>query len=84
MGLDGEMIKRVKISDQPISALAWWKDNIVAASFDGQLHVVDPLTFKTLEKFALGYDYSSVFSDLVVQDGFLAVYSSRNRLYLFQ
>lgn len=84
MGLDGEVLKRVKVSDQPVSAVAWWKENIVAASFDGYLRVIDPLTMKAFDEFALGYDYSSVFSDLVVQDDYMAVYTSRNRLYLFQ
>jgi outer membrane protein assembly factor BamB len=84
MAMDGKILKRVKVSEQPVSAVVWWKDNIIAASFDGYLRVIDPLSFKAVEKFALGYDYSSVFSDLVVHDGYLAVYSSRNRLYLFQ
>ncbi|HXH74230.1 MAG TPA: PQQ-binding-like beta-propeller repeat protein [Bacteriovoracaceae bacterium] len=84
MGMDGDILKRVKISDQPVSAVTWWKDNIVAASFDGTIRVIDPLTFQPFDSFELGYDYSSIFSDLVVQDEYLAVYSSRNRLYLFQ
>lgn len=83
MGLDGSIIKKVKISDQPVSAVAWWKGNLVAASFDGYLRAVDPLSMKVIDEFALGYDYSSVFSDLVVQEDALAIYSSRNRLYLF-
>jgi outer membrane protein assembly factor BamB len=84
MGIDGSIIKRAKISTQPISAIAWWKNNIVAASFDGMLRAVDPLTMQVIGSFALGYEFSSVFSDLVVHQENLAVYSSRNRLYLFQ
>lgn len=83
MGLDGEVLKRAKISDQPVSAVAWWKENIVAASFDGYIRVIDPLSFQVFDQFAMGYDYSSVFSDLVVQEDYLAVYTSRNRLYIF-
>jgi outer membrane protein assembly factor BamB len=84
MGADGTVLKRKQISDQSVSAVAWWKDTLIAASFDGYLRAVDPLTMKVVQEFPLGYEYSSVFSDLVVHEGFLAVYSSRNRLYVFQ
>lgn len=83
MSLSGEILKRVKISKQPVSAVTWWKDNIIAASFDGSLKAIDPLTLTVVDEFAMGYDHSSVFSDLVTQEDHLAVYSSRNRLYLF-
>lgn len=83
MSLGGDILKKVKISKQPVSAVGWWKDTLVAASFDGKLRAVDPLTLNVIDEFALGYDYSAVFSDLVVTDDYMAVYSSRNRLYLF-
>jgi outer membrane protein assembly factor BamB len=83
MSLSGEILKKVKISQQPISAVAWWKDNIVAASYDGMVRSVDPLTLKVVGEFAMGYSYSAIFSDLVVSDDFMAIYTSRNRLYLF-
>jgi outer membrane protein assembly factor BamB len=83
MALNGEILKRVKVSSQPVSAVAWWKDNIVAASFDGKLRLIDPLTLKIVGEFAMGYEYSAVFSDLVVYQDYLAVYTSRNRLYVF-
>ena len=84
MGLSGEILKRVKVSKQPVSAVGWWKEHLVAASFDGKLRAIDPLTLTTVDEFALGYDYSAVFSDLVIHEDFMAVYSSRNRLYLFR
>lgn len=83
MSLNGEILKRVQVSDQPVSAVTWWKDNLVAASFDGKIRAVDPLTLKIVGEFAMGYDFSAVFSDLVVSGDSMAVYSSRNRLYLF-
>ncbi len=83
MALNGEILKRVKVSDQPVSAVTWWKGNIVAASFDGKLRSIDPLTLKTVGEFAMGYEYSAVFSDLVVNEDYLVVYSARNRLYVF-
>ena len=81
--MGGEVLKRTKISDQPLSAVGWWKDNLLTASFDGKLRSVDPLSLKVIDEFALGYDHSAIFSDLVTTDDYLAVYSSRNRLYLF-
>lgn len=84
MSLGGEILKRGVISKQPVSAVTWWKDHIVAASFDGYIRAVDPLTMKTVESFALGNDISAVFSDLVQTPEYMSLYSSRNRLYLFQ
>jgi outer membrane protein assembly factor BamB len=84
MGLDGEILKTAKISNQAVSAVAWWKDMLIAASFDGMIRAVDPLTMKVVGQFHLGYDFSAVFSDLAVVEDALAIYSSRNRLYLFR
>jgi outer membrane protein assembly factor BamB len=83
MSFGGEILKRVKVSDQPVSAVTWWKDNLVAASFDGKIRSIDPLTLKVVDEFSMGYEFSAVFSDLVVSDDYMAVYTSRNRLYLF-
>ena len=84
MGLAGEVLKKAKISKQPVSAVVWWKDHIVAASFDGYLRAIDPLTMKVVDKFALGDNISAVFSDMPHTEDYLSLYSSRNRLYLFQ
>ncbi len=83
MGLGGEILKRAKVSKQPVSAVGWWKDNLIAASFDGKLRAIDPLSLKVVDEFAMGYDYSAVFSDIVINEEYMAIYSSRNRLYLF-
>lgn len=84
INLAGDILKKMKISDQPVSALVWWKEMVVAASFDGMVRAVDPLTGKIIDTFAMGYDYSAVFSDLVTTEEYLSLYSSRNRLYLFR
>jgi outer membrane protein assembly factor BamB len=84
MSLNGDILKKVKVSTQAVSAVTWWKDMLIVASFDGKVQAVDPLTMKVVDKFSLGYDYSAIFSDLVTTQDFLALYSSRNRLYLFQ
>lgn len=84
LSLAGEKLKTINISKQPVSAVTWWKDHIIAASFDGQLRAIDPLTSKVVDSFAMGYSYSSIFSDLVTTDDYLAIYSSRNHLYIFR
>ena len=84
MNLNGDTLKRVQVSKQAISALSWWKEMLVVASFDGKIQAVDPLTMKVIDSFDLGYDFSAIFSDIVTTQDFLALYSSRNRLYLFQ
>lgn len=84
MSLNGEILKRQKISSQPVSAVGWWKDSIVAASFDGMLRAIDPLTMEVIDIFAMGYEYSAIYSDLVIKDEFLAIYTSRNHLYVFR
>ncbi len=83
MGLGGEILKRVHLSNRPVSAVGWWKDNLIAASFDGKLRAIDPLTMSVIDEFAMGNDYSAVFSDIVINQEFMAIYSSRNRLYMF-
>lgn len=83
MSLAGETLKKIKVSKQAVSAVGWWKGNLIAATFDGKLLSIDPLSQKIVDEFYMGRDYSAVFSDLVIQDHFLAVYSSRNRLYMF-
>ncbi len=84
MGLSGEILKQVKTSKQPVSAVIWWKEHIVAASFDGFLRAIDPLTMEVVDKFALGNNISAIFSDMPHTEDHLSLYSSRNRLYLFQ
>lgn len=84
MSLNGDILKRAKVSDQPVSAVAWWKGHLIAASFDGYIQAVDPLTMQVVDRFAMGYDYSAVFSDLVVHEDYMTFYTSRNHLYVFQ
>lgn len=84
MNLNGEVLKEVKVSKQAVSAVSWWKEMLVVATFDGKIQAVDPLTMKVVDHFGLGYDFSAIFSDIVTTDDYMALYSSRNRLYIFQ
>ncbi len=83
MNLSGDTLKKAKVSTQAVSAVSWWKEMIVVATFDGKIQAIDPLTMKAVDQFNLGYDYSAIFSDIVTTDDFMGVYTSRNRLYLF-
>lgn len=84
MSLSGEILKREKISLLAISAIAWWKGHIIAAGLDKNIYAIDPLEMKIVDQFSLGHAFSAVYSDLVVNDSYMAVYSSRNRLYIFK
>jgi outer membrane protein assembly factor BamB len=84
MNISGDVINKRKISQLAVSALGWWKNHLVTASFDGKIRVLNPSTFEELDQFTLGYDYSAIYSDIVTTDTSMALYSSRNRLYLFQ
>ena len=56
----------------------------MAGTSDGKVMLLDPETFEIIDTFFLGSKFSAVFSTLQVDDGKLAVFSSRNRLYVFR
>ena len=83
MNLNGDTLKKAKVSTQAISAVSWWKEMLVVASFDGKIQAVDPMTMAVVDDFELGFNASAIFSDIVTTDEYMSLYSSRNRLYLF-
>lgn len=72
------------ISEDAITSIAHWRGNIVASTLDGKIIAVDKIGFDKKDTFDLGTDYSTVFGQIVQSNDHLAVYSSRNRLYIFQ
>jgi outer membrane protein assembly factor BamB len=84
LGLDGETLKKVKVSKLAVSAVTWWKEHIAASSFDGKIYFIDPITFQVKEEFSLGHEFSTVYSDLATHKDYLAFMTSRNRLYLMK
>ena len=84
MAPNGEILKRHRVSKKPINHLVWWKDNLVAITFGGDILGIDPLTFKEIGRFSLGHDQSAVFGDLALSEKGLGVLSSRNRLFFFE
>lgn len=80
---EGGIVQRRKVSDNSISSIVPWKDNFAVATMGQKLYFVDKANFSVLRHFQLGSELSSVFGYLQEASGYLAVYSSRNRLYVF-
>jgi outer membrane protein assembly factor BamB len=78
------IVRRKKVSDVHISSLIKWKNNFVLSNVKGELILVNSKTFEVMGTHSLGHSTSSVFGELEVSDGKLAVLSSRNRLYIFK
>jgi outer membrane protein assembly factor BamB len=84
MDLDGKILERIMLSQNGVSSVAIWKEGLVAATHDGKLHFLNKNNLNIEEIFLLGSRISTVFGSLAVSEDKLAVYSSRNRLYIFQ
>lgn len=77
-------VAKMKVSQDAISSLALWKGKVVAGTTGGTLISVEPDLSKTGERFNFGHPSSALFGELTVSGDYLAAYSSRNRLYVFQ
>lgn len=80
----GKIIKRKKLSENGISSINGWKSGLVVTTMGSRIYQVNIENFDTLSEFDLGHDQSAVFGHAVVAENLLSIYSSRNRLYLFQ
>ena len=67
-----------------VSGLVEWKGMIVAGMTDGMIFLLNPADLKILASKHLGSYASAVFSDIQSDESFMAIYSSRNRLYIFK
>lgn len=81
---NGKLIYKKKISNKGISSVAPWKEGFAVATMDGKIHYIQGMNFEKMDTFDLGYDQSAVFGYLEYSGDYLAVYSSRNRLYVFK
>ncbi len=81
---NGKIVDKIKLSKNGISSIIPWNNGLAVATMGGKLFHVNKRSFKTIEDFDLGSDQSAVFGFLQVSDNNLAVYSSRNRLYIFK
>jgi outer membrane protein assembly factor BamB len=75
---------QVSISDSGLSAMTVWKGMYIFANYQGEILVVDGKTLAVIERRHLGQAFSTVFGELATSEKYLAIYSSRNRLYIFR
>lgn len=81
---NGKILKKTKLTEEGISSIVKWKDGYAVATMSGEVFYLDPANLKPLGTFHLGHEQSAVFGHLQVQNGYLGLYSSRNRLYIFR
>lgn len=82
--MDGNLINSKKVAISGITSLVPWQASLVASTMNGKILSIDRKGFEVQDTFELGSDLSTVFGELQQAAGHLAVYSSRNRLYLFK
>ncbi len=79
----GKIREQSKVSDFALSSIVTWKDGFIATLMGGEILYLNN-EFKVQEKFLLGSDQSAIFGEAIVSsEKEIAVYSSRNRLYIF-
>lgn len=81
---DGRIVIKRKVSKAGISSLVNWRGGFAVASMSGKVMQLDAKNLKTIEEFELGSSQSAVFGFLQQANDYLAIYSSRNRLYVFK
>lgn len=78
------VVQDEKICDCAITSLKMWRSKLVVGTITPEMYLVEPESFKVEEKFNFGHSHSSVLGDIDVDQDYLAVLSSRNRLYIFK
>ena len=78
-------VRRVKIADGDILAnIIPWRGGLVVSSLRGNLYFLDPQSLRPLETIFLGHAHSAIFGPLSVEKEYLALLSSRGRLYVYR
>lgn len=75
---------KIKVSSGVITSIAKYKNGLAISSTSGEIVYVDPKSLKSQEKYNLGHSYSAVFGDIETKENYLAILSSRNRLFVFK
>ena len=82
---EGGVLKSVILTDHaPVTGVYFWKGFIVAVDTAGKLYQIHPQKLVVKDHIHLGHDFSAVYGDLAIWEQFLAVLSSRSRLYVFK
>lgn len=80
----GKILKSKKLSEDGISSIRKWKQGLVVTTMGSKIYYVQGDDMVVKSSFDLGSDQSAIFGTSIIgENGELAVYSSRNRLYLF-
>ncbi len=77
------VLNKAKISSGVITSIVPYKQGLAVSTTAGEILYVDTKTLNVTEKFHLGHAYSAVFGDMDSKENYLAVLSSRNRLFTF-
>ncbi|MBF0298497.1 MAG: PQQ-binding-like beta-propeller repeat protein [Oligoflexia bacterium] len=67
----------------PILSLLSWQNNILATTQGSNFYLLNPNSLEIVDEFSLGHRYSLIFGNPAISKDKLAVFSSRNRLYVF-
>jgi outer membrane protein assembly factor BamB len=78
------VIQDVKIASGGITSLKIWKSKLVVGTITPEMFLVNVENLAVVDKFNFGHSHSSVLGDMDVERDYLAVLSSRNRLYIFK
>ena len=78
-----KIIYRKKIAQGSISSFSFWKDSLLVGTTDGYLVELDQSGFEIKSRRHLGSYASAIFSPPAVWKNYVALITSRYRLYLF-
>jgi|GEM_PF-3102644 len=82
---DGNLKTSLKVAKSGITSSALWgKKKIVFSTFKGKVGSLYLTDINSLDVFDFGYSKSSLLGHIEAKGDYLAVYSSRNRLYVFK
>lgn len=85
LGNDLEVVNKVKVFPFAISAIIPWKNGLVVGGSGGKLSWLDiSKDWKSKYQWNFGHGYSALFDQMSATETHLAVYSNRNRLYVFK
>ena len=80
----GKVKEENKLTKEGISSIKKWKDSLVVTTMGSEVFQLSKGDLKIKSEFNLGHAQSAVFGESYVGDENLAIYSSRNRLYVFE
>ena len=81
---DREVVRTNISPNDSLVDIKQWKGGLIVSSTTGHLYFLDKKTFQVLEKQYLGHAHSAIFGPIQVKGNTMAVFSSRNRLYVYR